>query len=264
MSPTPPQSAAQRTGWTTPYSYSMLRLKRDWDLLHGHDHVVGEDPADSWLVLALRAVHWFGNAISPWEWLNYALVKRFRGASLLRSKGTIKARYWIGDLYVITTTFITILVARWAGRVGPHTLANALILVWIVWRLFEIWRTMLRFVVIDYIGDGYPHTTISAIRYLIYIPLYATQIVLIFAVIYLLWTPGGFIGGGLPALNGIDAYGYVSLTTISTLGSGYTAATHAARAWVVIESISGLVLFGLGISTFLGGLRLRGGRHKVE
>ncbi|HEX3081988.1 MAG TPA: hypothetical protein VHQ86_01930, partial [Candidatus Saccharimonadia bacterium] len=64
--------------WLTPLRYSVLRLGHDWQLVQEHDHVVGEEPADSLLILILRAVHWVSNAISPWEWLNFALVRLLR------------------------------------------------------------------------------------------------------------------------------------------------------------------------------------------
>ncbi len=254
--PLPTYSSIDRA-WLTPFTYSKLRLRHDWQLDRGEGHVVGEEPADSWLILVLRAIHWVGNAISPWEWLNFALVGRLRSHSWLRSKHHIKARYWVGDLYAFVTTLATIAIARHAAHVAPHSAVRAAILAFCIWRLFEIYRTVLRFIVIDYIGAGYPHTTISAIRYLMYIPQYAIQTVLIFAIIYLYWTPTGFSGGGLPELFGISSYAYISLTTITTLGSGYTAVTEAAREWQVFESATGLVLFSLGISTFLSGLKLR-------
>jgi formate hydrogenlyase subunit 4 len=157
-----------------------------------------------------------------------------------------------------------VVIARAAPASAASASLRAAILVFCFWRLFEIYRTVLRFIVIDYIGEGYPHTTISAIRYLMYIPQYAVQIVMVFAVIYMYLTPGGFSGGGLPALASVSSYSYVSLTTLTTLGSGYTAVTEAAREWQVFESATGIVLFGLGLSTFLSGLKLRRTRGHTE
>jgi hypothetical protein len=255
--PTPkPTFSAIDRAWISPLSYSWLRLQRDWRLVREHDHLVGEEPADSWLVLVLRSLHWFANAISPWEWINFAVIGLVHSAPWLRSKDRIKARYWVGDWYVTITTAIVVLLTAQASHIGPDQhLLRAAVMAFFIWRLFEIYRNFLRFVVIDYIGAGYPHTTISAIRYLMYIPLYAVQIIFMFAVIYM-WLPNPFYAVGLPALHGITSFIYVSATTITSLNSNYTPATRTAEVWVAFESLTGLVLFGLGISTFLGGLKL--------
>ena len=240
----------------SPFSWAKAQLMEDWSFRREATRPTGEAAADSWLVLLARSFYLVLTPLSPWHWFNFIAarvlchVPGFRHAA-----DDLRARYWVWDFEVVANTALVIVLAIWISHVmGP--VARAIVFWILIWRLFDIWRMMLRIISIDHVGLGNPWTPVSSAAKLLHMPLYVVQSIFIFAVIYLLRVPSGFTGSGLPQLSGLRPYVYISATTTTTLGSGYTATAPEAQVWQLAESATSIALLGIALTVFLSRLSL--------
>ena len=145
--------------------------------------------------------------------------------------------------------------------------------IWVRWavpwplvlRALEIVLTIGRFVNFDSLRNGYRHTRVSQVRYLYYVLLYLVQVSFIYATIYAFWVPGAFRDpsgcassalGGCPVVAGLNNLFYLSVATITTLGSGFQPSTGLAQ-WLQMSEVGGgVLLLAVGLAVFVGSIRL--------
>jgi hypothetical protein len=242
----------------SPFSWTIGQLREDWIFRRGETCQTGKQAADSWLVLLARSFYLVTTPLSPWHWFNFIAARLLCHVPGFRpAADDLRSRYWIWDFEAVVNTAIVIVLALWISHVAvADSVPRGIVLGLVIWRLIDIWRMLLRIVVIDHVGEGNPWTPISSASKLLHIPLYVCQSIFIFAIIYQLLVPSGFSRNGLPALSSLHSYVYVSATTITTLGSGYTAITRAAEVWQLVESATGIALLGIALTVLLGRLRL--------
>lgn len=129
----------------------------------------------------------------------------------------------------------------------------------------EILLTLARIINFDTLEGGYMHTAVSRIRYLYYTILYVVQVSFIYSAIYAFWAPSGFydptrcVPSALavcPAVAGLNNYIYLSVTTLTTLGSGFVTNGSLAQ-WLQMSEIAvSVLLLAVGLATFVGSLQL--------
>jgi hypothetical protein len=234
-------------------------------------------PTDSLLIFSVRAVYRWLEAFTLWQLIYWLAVRLLSGPSgdkwsdrshgrirrFMHNEGRWHARYLVGDLYVVAWTVgVAFLVQSARNQEATHgsgaiTTSGRILVIVAVYRLYEIFLTQLRIVASDTFGE-YEHTKPSIVRYLLFIPLYFFQAALIFAVLYLVAAPTAFTtasGAGITA----SQFVYLSWTTITTLGSGFTPTTHGAELLQMAEVAEGWLLAGIGLAVFVGSVKIRRG-----
>ena len=144
---------------------------------------------------------------------------------------------------------------------------------WIRW--FVPWPLVLRAVGIllvlarvmsfDTLPGGYLHTPISRVKYIYYTILCVVQVCFIFAAIYAFWAPNGFydpshcaskVTANCPPLTGLNNHIYLSVMTLTTLGSGFPPRSGLAQWLQTSEVAMGILLLAVGLAAFVGSLQL--------
>lgn len=215
--------------------------------------VAGNKPTGSPLLRGLRLLYGALSCLSLWSWISWLAVpvfERFQRVQTPKNRRSHRrACYQIGDLWVVSTTAI---IVYFSIRLVHYPAES-----WIKWILFyrlsEIALTLFRIVLLDTFDEGYPHTSVSAVRYLIFIPLYLVQIAYAFAAIYS--TIPDVIFASLTSPPHFTDYLYVSVTTLTTMGS-IAALDHRAQTWQMVESGFGLLLLGVGLAMIFTTIRL--------
>lgn len=129
----------------------------------------------------------------------------------------------------------------------------------------EILLTLARIMNFDTLEGGYMHTPVSRIRYIYYTILYVVQVSFIYCAIYAFWAPDGYYDptrcasraiGSCVTVTGLNNHIYLSITTLTTLGSGFVANGGLAQ-WLQISEVAfGILLLAVGLATFVGSLQL--------
>ena len=106
------------------------------------------------------------------------------------------------------------------------------------------------------------HTPVSRVKYLYCTILYIIQICFIYTAIYAFWVPSGFYdpshcaSGACAPVTGLNNHIYLSVMTLTTLGSGFQASSGLAQ-WLQISQVTlGLLLLAVGLAAFVGSLPL--------
>jgi hypothetical protein len=135
----------------------------------------------------------------------------------------------------------------------------------LVLREAEILLTLARIVNFDTLEGGYMHTPVSRIRHLYYTILYVVQISFAYSTIYAFWTPTGFydlthcassVAANCAPLTGLNNYIFLSVTTLTTLGSGFVT-NGGLPQWLQMSEVGvGILLLAVGLAAFVGSLHL--------
>jgi hypothetical protein len=136
---------------------------------------------------------------------------------------------------------------------------------WIRWfvpwplilRAIEILLMLVRITSFDTLQRGYMHTPVSRVKYLYYTILYIVQVCFIYTAIYAFWVPGGFYDPSSHApVTGLNNHIYLSVMTITTLGSGFQPSSGLAQ-WLQMSEVAvGILILAVGLATFVGSLQL--------
>ena len=215
--------------------------------------VAANKPTGSPLLRGLRLLYGALSCLSLWSWISWLAVPVFESFQRVQApknrRSHRRACYQVGDLWVVSTTAIIVYLSI---RLVHYPAEN-----WIKWillyRLAEIALTVFRIVLLDTFDGGYPHTPVSAVRYLIFIPLYLVQTAYAFAAIYS--TVPGAIFANLTSPLHLTDYLYISATTLTTMGS-VPALDHRVQIWQMVESVFGLLLLGVGLAIIFTTVRL--------
>jgi hypothetical protein len=171
--------------------------------------------------------------------------------------------YVFGKNWLALAWMILLVAAVWAAAVVG--LGG-----WILWlvpwplvlRVIEILLTLVRIISFDTLPGGYMHTPVSRVKYLYYTILYVVQMCFIYTAIYAFWVPNGFhdpshcASGVCAPVTGLNNHIYLSVTTLTTLGSGFQASSGLAQWLQVSEVAFGLLLLAVGLAAFVGSLPL--------
>jgi hypothetical protein len=132
----------------------------------------------------------------------------------------------------------------------------------LVLRVIEILLVLVRIISFDTLAGGYMHTPVSRVKYLYCTILYIIQICFVYTAIYAFWVPSGFYdpshcaSGACTPVTGLNNHIYLSVMTLTTLGSGFQASSGLAQ-WLQISEVTlGLLLLAVGLAAFVGSLQL--------
>jgi hypothetical protein len=175
----------------------------------------------------------------------------------MHNKNRWRARYLAGEVYVWAWTIGILYIARHAvGHSGTWYTGNGVAQMMggiAAYRLWEILTTQAR-IVVDDPFNGYEHTDVSIVRYLIFVPLYYAQVILIFTTFYILSAPRHVTQSAAT----FTSFLRLSVGTITTLGSGTNAPVGtSAQLFEIGEVAEGLLLVALGLPMIVGAVRLR-------
>lgn len=166
------------------------------------------------------------------------------------------ASFW--GLYLVTAVACSAIVGLggWIRWFVPWPL---------VVRAMEILLVLVRITSFDTLTGGYMHTPISRVKYIYWVILCVMQVCFIYTTIYAFWVPHGFydpshctstISTKCPPLTGLNNYIYLSVMTLTTLGSGFPPRGGLAQ-WLQMSEVAvGILLLAVGLATFVGSLQL--------
>ena len=101
------------------------------------------------------------------------------------------------------------------------------------------------------------HTPVSRIRYIYYTILYVVQVSFIYCAIYAFWAPDGYYYatrcasraiGSCVTVTGLNNHIYLSMTTLTTLGSGFVANGGLAEWLQLLEVAFDILLLAVGLT----------------
>ena len=196
-----------------------------------------QEPAVAWILLVPAAL----------LLLLYVWASRERGLVFL---------IWVLWLGVAVVAPATLGLGGWVRWFVPWPL---------VLRALEILLTLVRIISFDTLIRGYLHTPVSQVKYLYYTILYVVQICFIYTAIYAFWVPGGFYDPSrctsraiatCTSVTGLNNHIYLSVMTITTLGSGFQPRSALAQ-WLQMSEVGiGILVLGVGVATFVSSLQL--------
>jgi hypothetical protein len=135
----------------------------------------------------------------------------------------------------------------------------------LVVRAAELLLMLVKIISFDTLTRGYMHTRISRVKYLYYAILYVVQTCFIYTAIYAFWVPNGFYNpsnctstpiANCSPVTGLNNYIYLSVMTLTTLGSGFQPRSGLAQ-WLQMSEVGvGILLLAVGLATFVGSLQL--------
>ena len=167
--------------------------------------------------------------------------------------------FWVLGLAAVVVLPVVFGLGEWVRWFVPWPL---------VVRAAELLLVLVKIISFDTLARGYMHTRISRVRYLYYAILYVVQAAFIYTAIYVFWVPSGFynpsnctsitftVSCSPVTVTGLNNHIYLSVTTLTTLGSGFQPANWLAQ-WLQISEVGlGILLLAVGLATFVGSLRL--------
>lgn len=213
-------------------------------------------PTDSLLVLLVQALVGAMGTASPYRFF------RGRLGQILAHNGSHpadarRADIWAGDIYVLGL-FGAAALAWWFS--GANPVLNAFIAAFAVWRITEIVVFQLGVLLVD---SNKPQNRLASLsRSVLSSMVNILAVVLLFAALEHIFASTGFVdssrlplGAYVPKTPG--GWLYVSWTTLFTLGSTYSVTTGVAKALVMTEVASGLLLIVVSLASFVGAIQLR-------
>lgn len=167
--------------------------------------------------------------------------------------------FWTLGLAAIVVLPVVFGLGEWVRWFVPWPL---------VVRAAELLLMLVKIISFDTLARGYMHTRISRVKYLYYAILYVVQASFIYTAIYAFWVPGGFynpsnctstaftVSCSPVTVTGLNNYIYLSVMTLTTLGSGFQPASWLAQ-WLQMSEVGlGILLLAVGLATFVGSLQL--------
>jgi hypothetical protein len=221
---------------------------------------VDKGEQDAALVRAVRTACWLSYSTS---------VLRLPLGSTSREMAAWRRQLQRYVLLWVSLLFLLLMVASWIGQ----------------WRwillIFALYR--LQAILLSSVDDAFQLTSRSAqfrgadpsgTQAILVVLVNIVQIIVIFAISYMtLGGSGGFVPHDPRHLSGGFDFLYVSWTTISTLGSGFSPATPTVRVLTMAETGIGFIMVALALTSFLSrrsdqpdrvGHGLRGWRHGLK
>lgn len=213
-------------------------------------------PTDSLLVFLAQSLVGFTRRASP-----YPFARSHLGKLLARNASDPsderRADIWAGDLYVLSLVVVSVVAWLLAG-VNP--IVNVVIVIYAAWRIVDVVTYQLGILLVDVGKSG--HGLGSPSRSVLSSGLNILEVIVLFAALEHVLASTGFVdpnrlpyGSSTPQTSG--GWLYVSWTTLLTLGSTYSITTGPAKALVMAEVASGLILIALGLASFVGAIQLR-------
>ena len=212
----------------------------------------------SFLIYLAHVLYWSGSYICASNFVAPFLQRLFMKHGFEETE----AWFWASDCY--NGLIILLLVASWLAS-GTVTVVDVVASVICLGRLFELYMVVLRIVVSDPSPSFQApvpipvHTQESTVRQILLVPVYLAQLTLIFAVLFQTLAHGQVVDtvSGTPKpIEGAMTFLYLSWTTLTTLGSGFTFTTTSPRLLAMVEVGSGLAIITVMLSAFLGSFRL--------
>ena len=214
----------------------------------------------SLLVFLASLLYWsaryagLSNVIDPF------LQRKFEKRGFARDK----AWWWASDCYNLA--MVVVLIALWLAA-GHVLVVDIIVTAVAIARLYEIYMVILRILVSDlHPGVFKPplavpeHDLEFAVRHVLVVPVYLLQLTLIFSTLFQTLGAGQVVdslsGMNVPVV-GHWPFVYLSWTTLTTLGSGYTFTGTAARTLAMVDVASGIGMLAVVLSIFVGAIRVR-------
>jgi hypothetical protein len=213
-------------------------------------------PTDSLLVFLAQSLVGLTRRASPYPFARGRLGKLLaRNAS--HPSDQRRADIWAGDLYVLS--LVAVSLGAWLLS-GINPIINVVVLIYAVWRIVDVVTYQLGVLLVDVSTSG--HGLASLSRSVLSSGLNIVEVIVLFAALEHILAPTGFVdpnrlpfGSSTPQTPG--GWLYVSWTTLLTLGSTYAITTGPAKALVMAEVASGLLLIAVALSSFVGAIQLR-------
>jgi hypothetical protein len=143
----------------------------------------------------------------------------------------------------------------------------------LVLRAAGILLVLVRITSFDTLTGGYLHTPVSRVKYTYYVILSVVQVCFIYTAIYAFWVPSGFYDPSrcvstattsCALVTGLNNHIYLSVMTLTTLGSGFSPYTGLPQ-WLQMSEVAfGILLLAVGLAVFVGSLPLIALRENVQ